>query len=53
MISIVDIILSKILRTKQIEDHQGETIVSEGIAANYMDMVNYALFCLVKLNASV
>lgn len=51
--SIVDIILSKILRTKQIEDHQGETIVSEGIAANYMDMVNYALFCLVKLNASV
>lgn len=49
--SIVDIILSKVLRTKQIEDLGGETLASEGIAANYMDMVNYALFSLVKLNA--
>ncbi len=48
--SIVDLILTKICRTKQIEDLKGETLVSEGIEANYMDMVNYALFCLIKLN---
>lgn len=48
--SIVDLILSKIYRTKQIEDLQGQTKVSEGIAANYMDMVNYAIFCLIKLS---
>ena len=48
--SMVDLILSKVYRTKQIEDHKGETFVSEGIDANYKDMVNYALFCLVKLS---
>lgn len=48
--SIVDLILSKIYRTKQIEDLRGETKVSEGIAANYMDMVNYAIFALIKLS---
>lgn len=47
--SMVDLILSKVYRTKQIEDLQGQTLISEGIDANYMDMVNYALFCLIKL----
>lgn len=47
--SIVDLVLSKIHRTKQIEDHQGLTQVSEGVDANYMDMVNYAIFALIKL----
>ena len=44
-----DLILMKIYRTKQIESHHGKTLVSEGIDANYMDMVNYALFGLIKL----
>ena len=39
----------KILRTKQIEDLEGQTLVSEGVAANYMDMLNYAVFGLIKL----
>lgn len=47
--SYVDLILMKILRTKQIEDLGGETLVSEGIDANYMDMVNYSVFALIKL----
>lgn len=47
--SYVDLILMKIKRTKQIEDHDGKTLVSEGIDANYMDMVNYSLFGLIKL----
>lgn len=47
--SLVDLILTKIYRTKQIEDLGGETLASEGIEANYMDMVNYAIFALVKL----
>lgn len=47
--SYVDLILMKIQRTKQIEDHQGHTLMSEGIDANYMDMVNYSLFALIKL----
>lgn len=47
--SITDIILMKLLRVKQIEDNQGITIVSEGIEANYQDMINYAVFCLIKL----
>ncbi|WP_080056447.1 DUF1599 domain-containing protein [Spirosoma aerolatum] len=48
--SMTDIILMKLLRTKQIEDNQGNTIVSEGVEANYMDMINYAVFCLIKLS---
>lgn len=48
--SFTDIILQKLLRTKEIEDHNGQTIISEGIDANYMDMINYALFALIKLN---
>src|SRR5690554_351842 len=47
--SMTDIILMKLLRVKQIEDHQGKTLVSEGIAANYQDMINYAVFCLIKI----
>lgn len=45
----VDLILMKILRTKQIEDLGGDTLASEGIDANYMDMVNYSVFALIKL----
>ncbi|WP_154855790.1 DUF1599 domain-containing protein [Cyclobacterium xiamenense] len=48
--SMTDIILMKLLRVKQIEDHQGKTLVSEGVAANYQDMLNYAVFCMIKLN---
>ena len=47
--SYTDLILSKVHRTKQIEDNQGVTLVSEGIDANYMDMVNYALFALIRI----
>ena len=48
--SITDIILMKLKRVKQIEDNEGKTIVSEGIKANYQDMINYAVFCLIKLD---
>ncbi|MDD4646050.1 MAG: DUF1599 domain-containing protein, partial [Bacteroidales bacterium] len=47
--SMTDLILMKICRTKQIEDHLGKTVVSEGIDANYMDMINYAVFALIKI----
>ncbi len=47
--SITDLILMKIKRTKQIEDNAGKTIISEGIDANYLDMINYAVFALIKL----
>ena len=47
--SITDIILMKILRVKQIEDNRGQTLVSEGVEANYMDMINYAVFALILL----
>ena len=47
--SITDIILTKIFRTKEIEDLAGKTLVSEGIAANYQDMINYSIFALIKL----
>lgn len=48
--SFTDLILMKILRTKQIEDNKGKTIVSEGIDANYFDMLNYAVFALIRMN---
>lgn len=48
--SITDLIYQKVLRTKQIEDNQGKTIVSEGLDANYFDMLNYAVFCLIKFS---
>lgn len=47
--SYTDLILTKIYRTKQIESNDGHTLVSEGVDANYMDMINYALFGLIKL----
>lgn len=48
--SLTDLILQKLLRVKQIEENQGKTLVSEGIDANYQDMVNYAVFALIHLN---
>jgi hypothetical protein len=48
--SLTDLILQKLLRVKQIEDNQGKTLISEGIDANYFDMINYAIFALIKLN---
>lgn len=48
--SLTDLILQKILRVKQIEDNKGKTIVSEGIDANYQDMINYAVFALILMD---
>ncbi|NQY05824.1 MAG: DUF1599 domain-containing protein, partial [Flavobacteriaceae bacterium] len=48
--SLTDLILQKLLRVKQIEDNKGKTLVSEGIDANYQDMINYAVFALIHLN---
>jgi len=48
--SLTDLILQKLLRVKQIENNLGKTIVSEGIDANYQDMINYAVFALIHLN---
>ena len=47
--SLTDLIIQKLLRVKQIEDNRGKTLVSEGIDANYQDMVNYAVFALIHL----
>jgi hypothetical protein len=47
--SLTDLILMKLLRTKQIEDNDGKTLISEGIDANYSDMINYAVFALIKI----
>lgn len=47
--SYTDIILTKLMRTKEIEDHDGITAVSEGIDSNYMDMINYSIFAIIKL----
>lgn len=49
VLSYTDLILTKIERIKEIEDHQGQTIVSEGIDSNYMDIANYAVFGIIKL----
>lgn len=50
--SMTDIILMKLFRIKQIEDNQGKTLVSEGIKAGYQDIINYAVFCMIKLGQS-
>ena len=50
--SITDIILMKLLRIKEIEDHEGKTFVSEGLEANYSDIINYAIFALIQLEES-
>jgi hypothetical protein len=47
--SLTDLILMKLLRVKQIEDNKGQTLASEGIKANYQDMLNYSVFALIKL----
>tara|TARA_B100001758_G_C18396158_1_gene606070 strand:- start:92 stop:637 length:546 start_codon:yes stop_codon:yes gene_type:complete len=47
--SLTDLILQKLLRVKQIEDNKGNTLISEGVDANYLDMINYAVFALIKL----
>lgn len=47
--SFTDLILMKLLRIKQIEDNKGVTLISEGIDANYFDIVNYAIFALIKM----
>lgn len=49
MSSYTDLILMKLNRTKQIEDNAGKTLISEGIEANYLDMINYAVFALIKI----
>ena len=48
--SLTDLILQKILRVKQIENNHGTTLISEGVDANYLDMLNYAVFALIKLD---
>ncbi|WKN41731.1 DUF1599 domain-containing protein [Tunicatimonas pelagia] len=50
--SMTDIILMKLLRTKQIEDNDGKTLISEGVKANYQDMINYSVFSLIKLKSN-
>tara|TARA_B100000795_G_scaffold269230_1_gene258007 strand:- start:7645 stop:8181 length:537 start_codon:yes stop_codon:yes gene_type:complete len=49
--SLTDLILQKLLRVKQIEDNKGKTLVSEGIDANYQDMINYAVFAMIHLDS--
>ena len=50
--SITDLILAKLLRIKQIEDNDGQTVVSEGLEGNYRDIINYSIFSLIKLEES-
>lgn len=50
--SMTDIILMKLLRIKQIEDNAGKTLISEGVKSGYQDIINYAVFCLIKLNTN-
>ena len=49
--SLTDLILMKLLRVKQIEDNAGKTLVSEGLEANYQDIINYAIFALIKIGS--
>lgn len=48
--SFTDLILMKILRVKQIEENDGKTLISEGVDSHYMDMINYSVFALIKMN---
>jgi hypothetical protein len=50
--SLTDLILQKLLRVKQIENNEGKTLVSEGIDANYQDMINYAVFALIHMESN-
>ena len=49
--SMVDLILMKLRRIKQIEDHQGQTLISEGVEGGYTDIINYSLFCLIRMKS--
>jgi Nucleotide modification associated domain 1 len=51
--SMTDLILMKLLRTKQIEDNKGKTLISEGVDANYQDMINYAVFALILMDEKI
>lgn len=51
--SLTDLILMKLLRVKQIEDNEGQTVASEGVKANYQDMLNYSAFALIKLSCEL
>ena len=51
--SLTDLIIQKLLRVKQIEDNKGKTLVSEGIDANYQDMINYAVFAMILMEEAV
>ena len=48
--SLTDLIIQKLLRVKQIEDNNGKTLISEGVDANYQDIINYSVFALILLN---
>ncbi len=48
--SLTDLIIQKLLRVKQIEDNDGETLISEGVDANYQDIINYSVFALILIN---
>lgn len=48
--SMTDLILMKLLRIKQIENNDGKTVISEGLDANYLDILNYAVFCLIRIS---
>jgi len=48
--SFTDLILMKLLRVKQIEENDGKTLISEGVASHYMDMINYSIFTLIKIS---
>jgi len=48
--SLTDLIIQKLLRVKQIEDNKGQTLVSEGIDANYQDMINYSIFAMILMS---
>ena len=50
--SLTDLIIQKLLRVKQIEDNEGKTLVSEGIDANYQDMINYSVFAMIHLEGT-
>jgi len=50
--SLTDLIIQKLLRVKQIEDNKGKTLVSEGIEANYQDIINYSVFAMIHMNES-
>ena len=50
--SLTDLILQKLLRVKQIENNDGQTLVSEGLEGNYQDMINYAVFAIIHLENS-